>query len=229
LEATRALARPRAPEEYRRAINVMQQENDHMTRLINDLLALARADIDHNTMHRGNVDLSEIVLDVAERLESLAQLSCMTIRIDPLPELLVPGDQTSVTQMVTNIVENSLKYGAGFATHVRISGGYRHNGDIAGVWLRVSDDGPGIAEEHLPHLCERFYRVDTARTHRDGGALGDGSAEIEPAGSGLGLAIVRAIVRSHQGDISIQSQLGMGTVCEVWLPKGKGAASPNHW
>ncbi|MDB5056917.1 MAG: hypothetical protein JWO59_389, partial [Chloroflexi bacterium] len=89
LEATRALARPRAPEEYRRAINVMQQENDHMTRLINDLLALARADIDHNTMHRGNVDLSEIVLDVAERLESLAQLSCMTIRIDPLPELLV--------------------------------------------------------------------------------------------------------------------------------------------
>lgn len=75
--------------------------------------------------------------------------------------------------------------------------------------MPVSDDGPGIAAEHLPHLFERFYRVNQART---------GEANVERGGSGLGLSIAHWIATAHGGDIHIESTPGRGTTVEVWLP-----------
>jgi two-component system, OmpR family, sensor kinase len=218
LEATRALAQPRTAAEYRRAITIMQQENGYMARLVNDLLTLARADSGHTAPQREEVDLGEVVLDVAERLAPLAQQRGLPLTIGPLAELLVWGDREELTHMLTNIVENALQYAAGIGTQVRIDAGCRRHDDVAGVWLRVADDGPGIAAEHLPHLCERFYRVDDARTHCYDAVHVDGPGNTQPSGSGLGLAITQCIVQAHHGDLRIRSEIGHGAIFEVWLP-----------
>jgi len=218
LEATRALAQPRTPAEYRRAIAIMQQENGYMTRLVNDLLTLARADSGQAALQRVAVDLAEVVLDVAERLAPLTQQSAMTLTIAPLAELVVWGDRECLTQIVTNLVENALKYSTGIGTQVHIAAGWRAQNDTSEVWLRVADDGPGIAAEHLPHLFDRFYRVDHARTHSYDPAQVDRIGDTRPTGSGLGLAITQWMVQAHGGDLRVQSEPGHGAVFEIWLP-----------
>ena len=218
LEATRALARPRTPAEYRRAIAIMQEETGRMTRLVDDLLTLARSDSGGVALPRTDVDLGEVVLDVAERLAPLAKRSAMALTIEALPEVLVWGDQGALTRMLTNVVENALKYGAGRGTQVRLSGGLRGCNDVAGVWLQVADDGPGIAAEHLPHICERFYRVDQARTHCQDTEQEEGNVATRPVGSGLGLAISQWIVGDHRGTLRIRSDAGRGVVVDIWLP-----------
>jgi signal transduction histidine kinase len=110
----------------------------------------------------------------------------MKLVIDPLPELLVWGDQRSLTRMVMNLVDNALTHGAVGGTHVRLAGGRRPHDDVPGVWLEVADDGPGIAAEHLPHLGERFYRVDRARTHSARAARKEHDAGAVARGEWLG-------------------------------------------
>jgi signal transduction histidine kinase len=213
LEATRALAHRRTADQYRQTIAVIQDEAGRMTRLVNDLLTLARADSGEVAIRRTDVDLAAVVLDVLERLEPLARHNEMTVTIEALPDARVWGDQEALTRMLTNIIENALKHGAGRGTQVRLSGGLERDQDSPGLWLRVVDDGPGIAAEHLPHVCERFYRVDPARTHtthEEGGA---------PAtGSGLGLAITQEIIRNHGGRLGISSAEDSGVVVDIWLP-----------
>ncbi len=86
------------------------------------------------------------------------------------------------------------------------------------AWLRVADNGPGIAAEHLSHLFDRFYQVDRARTRSAEDAEGHDSAESESSGSGLGLSIVKWIVDAHEGQVHVESELGVGTSFEVRLP-----------
>jgi signal transduction histidine kinase len=220
LEASRALARERTTAEYRRAIAVMQQEAGYMSRLVDDLLLLARADSGQAVLQREQVDLSEIILDVAERLAPLAQRSAMRLCIETLPELGQWGDRAGLSRVLMNLIENALKYGAGRGTQVRIAAGFRPLDAVPGIWLQVADDGPGIAAEHLPHLCERFYRVDQARTRGACAAEPDAAREVRPTGSGLGLAISRWIVTAHGGRLDIRSDFGHGTTAEIWLPVG---------
>jgi signal transduction histidine kinase len=86
-------------------------------------------------------------------------------------------------------------------------------------FVRVKDDGPGISDEHLPYLFERFYRVDKARSRRQKGAtLGSKPGSVEPGGSGLGLSIVQWIVQAHGGQIRVESTIGTGSLFEVRLP-----------
>ena len=218
LEATRALDRPRTVEEYRQAMATIQQETGHMTRLVDDLLTLARADSGEAALGRAEVDLAEVALDVVERLEPLARQSGMVLAIETLPEGWVQGDQGALTRMLTNVVENALKYGAGSATQARIRGGRRRHDGVDGVWLQVVDDGPGIAAEHLPHVCERFYRVDPARSRDRDMAAANSSRGSRPAGSGLGLAISRWIATAHHGSLTISSAPGRGVAVDIWLP-----------
>ncbi len=218
LEATRALARPRTPREYRQAIAVMRQEMRHMARLLDDLLLLARADSADIALPCAEVDLAEVVLDVTERLAPLAQRSAMVLMIEALPEALVWGDQEALARMLTNIIENALKYGAGWGTWVRLSGGQRQQNAVDGVWLRVADDGPGVAAEHLPHLGERFYRVDHARTHRADAPEEEPPREGRPTGTGLGLAISQGIISDHGGTLCLHSESGQGVVVDLWVP-----------
>jgi OmpR-family two-component system manganese-sensing sensor histidine kinase len=116
-------------------------------------------------------------------------------------------------QMLTNLVENGIKYTAqNNVTHerrVKVETGTHPVRTLA--WVRVSDTGPGIPAEHITHLFDRFYRVDKSRTR-------DEDPELSPTGNGLGLAIVDGIARVHRGSVEVTSNAGQGTTFEILLP-----------
>jgi two-component system, OmpR family, phosphate regulon sensor histidine kinase PhoR len=121
---------------------------------------------------------------------------------DDLP--MVIGDADQLTQVLQNLLDNAVKYGRDGGTvglDVAVAAPGR-----AGVVVTVADQGAGIPREHLPRLTERFYRVDTGRSRAAGG-------------TGLGLAIVKHIVNRHRGQLSIESEEGIGTKVSVWLPQ----------
>ncbi len=186
-----------------------------MARLVNDLLVLARADAGHAKLRREQIDLGEVVVDTVDRLAPLAQQTGRTIKLASLPELTMQGDRTYLMQMLTNIVENALKYG-GAVVEIELLCHDKHGQKWAEICVR--DDGPGIAKEHLSHLFERFYRVDQSRTHTSNIATGDSLTGTSPAGNGLGLSIAQWIAQAHGGEIQVRSAPGQGSVFGVWLP-----------
>jgi two-component system OmpR family sensor kinase len=121
-----------------------------------------------------------------------------------------------LSQMVANLVENAIKYAGGRGRHVRIETGRRE----AWAWVSVEDDGPGIPAEYLPHLFDRFYRVDKARTRQADQAQA-GGVEKPPDGSGLGLSIVQWVARAHGGEVTVTSEVGKGARFEARLPLSK--------
>jgi two-component system sensor histidine kinase VicK len=201
----------RKPAEYQRTLQVVDSENIRMTRLVNDLMALARMDAGQTILQREDLDLSEVTLEAYERMLPLAERREISLDIGELPELTVRGDRQYLIQMISNLIENAIKYSQA-GGRVGIETSLNADGKKPQALLRVSDTGPGIPPENLPHLFERFYRVDAARA-RD---LQDDSNS--PTGTGLGLSIVSWIVQSHGGQITVNSILGKGSTFEVTLP-----------
>jgi heavy metal sensor kinase len=207
LETSRALASPRKAEDYRRTLTIIHNENDFMTSLVNDLLTLARMDAGQAVTESLPVDLSDVVLETMERLAPLAARTGVQLEGGDLPEARILGDRQLLVQMVSNLVENGIKYAGREDKKVSIETGM--SGETA--WVRVSDNGPGIAAEHLPHLFDRFFRIDQSRTRGE-----DRAASLKsPGGSGLGLSIVQWIARAHGGEIKVESLVGTGTTFEV--------------
>ncbi|HEX7620218.1 MAG TPA: ATP-binding protein [Anaerolineales bacterium] len=207
LETSRAIASRRSPKEYQHALSIIHSENDFMTSLVNDLLTLARMDAGQATIEKTPLDLSDVAVETLERLTPLATRNGVTLEAENLPETRIPGDRQYLLQMLSNLVENAIKYTTGDMKRVIVE-----TGSADGIaWVRVSDNGPGIAPEHLPHLFDRFYRVDKART-RDPETEGDPRS---PSGSGLGLSIVQWIAQVHGGTVQVQSTVGAGTTIEV--------------
>ncbi|MFL5629150.1 MAG: sensor histidine kinase [Ktedonobacteraceae bacterium] len=215
LEINRALTQVERPEEYRQILEQIQAENEQMTYIVNNLLTLARADTGQLVLQREVVDVSDIALACVERLLSLAQQSHITLSTGTLPELLVSGDPQYLSRMLMNLIENAIKYTSGIGTRVHVELACEQE-----RWavMRVQDDGPGIAEEHLPSLFERFYRVDKARGRRKLEQIGVVAGKEEPGGTGLGLAIVHWIIQAHGGEIRVESKLGSGSIFQVELP-----------
>jgi signal transduction histidine kinase len=211
LEVSRALEARRSLQEYERVLGVVQLESTFMARLVNQLLTLARLEAGRAASKLEELDFSDVALEAVERLAPLAASRQVKLVTGELPELKVYGDRQQVLQMVTNLVENAVKYAQVEAPRVEVSTG-RQDGQ---AWVRVEDNGPGIAAEHLPHLFERFYRVDKARS-RGPEAAGDEAGES--TGSGLGLAIVQWIAQAHGGRATVRSQVGQGATFEVNLP-----------
>jgi signal transduction histidine kinase len=177
-----------------------------MVHLVNDLLLLSRMDAGQTNLKRESCDLADLAVDVAERLTPLARRRGVSIEFTELPESPLQGDRQLLTQMISNLLENAIKYSPQGNGRVQLASG------LAGesCWLRVSDNGPGIPPQHQAHIFERFYRVDSARSQNADGET--------PAGSGLGLAIVKWIVEAHGGEIQLTSSEGQGSVFEVRLP-----------
>ncbi len=216
LEINRALTQLEQPEEYRHVLEQVQTENEQMTAIVNSLLLLARADTGQLMLDLQEVDLSDIALASVERLLPLARRSQMTLATGDLPEVLVRGDPQYLGQMLTNLVENGIKYSSGIGKRVYVELACEQK--RWGV-VRVQDDGPGISDEHLPYLFERFYRVDKARSRRQKGpAQSSKPGNAEPGGTGLGLSIVQWIVQAHGGEIRVESTIGAGSLFEVRLP-----------
>lgn len=207
LETSRALAARRSMREYERSLQVIRSENDFMSHLVNDLLTLARMDNGQVALDMVPLDLSDVAVDAIERLAPLADRKDVRLETGELPEAHILGDRQSLLQMVSNLIENAIKYTDGDDKKVCIETGVTDNH----AWLRVSDNGPGIDSEHLPHLFDRFFRVDKAR------ARAPDEDTDSPTGSGLGLSIIQWIAQAHGGEVRVTSTPGSGSRFEVWF------------
>jgi signal transduction histidine kinase len=221
LEASRALATRRTPQEYQRALAIIQSENEFMTRLVNNLLILSRMDAGQAVLNLEVLDLSDVVFEVVERLTPLAERRGVILSTGELPELKVSGDRQYLSQLVANLVENAIKHSRGAGQRVQVETGF-DPGKLAGQpaygWVRVEDNGPGIAPEHLSRIFDRFYQVDRVRSH-NADELGTAGLDGQPsAGSGLGLSIVQRITHAHGGEVSVKSEVNQGSVFSVSLP-----------
>ena len=196
-----ALRRERTPADYQRTLDSNRHELERLSSLVENLLALAALDASQPPRGKAPVDLALVCRDVAEQLSPLAAAQNVRLQLELSESVTIPGDVFSLERAVRNLVENAIRHtptGEQILIRAEVQQGE------AIVW--VIDAGVGIAPEDLPHLFERFYRVDTARNRAHGGA-------------GLGLSIVKAIVEAHGGTVSVESKLGAGSTFTLRLPK----------
>jgi len=192
-----------------RFLGIMEQEAGRMNRLVGDLLSLNRVESEERVRPRGAVDLSGQIASTLNSLRPLAAEAGVELYFTgPETPVIVPGDDDQIRQVLTNLIENAIKYGgSGGEVRVTLSEAERDpavRGPAARI--QVSDKGAGIDAVHLPRLTERFYRADNHRSRQKGG-------------TGLGLAIVKHIVTRHRGRMRVESTLGSGTTFTVILPK----------
>jgi two-component system phosphate regulon sensor histidine kinase PhoR len=181
-------------------LGLMRSQADRMRRLIDDLLSLSRIEMNEHVRPSGEVDLVQVASHVRDVLSPMAREQGCEVKVESDGPLTVPGSRDELVQVVQNLAENALKYASsGKLVEIRV----RRNGDMADIG--VIDHGPGIAEEHIPRLTERFYRVNVQESRSRGG-------------TGLGLAIVKHIVNRHRGRLTITSELGNGSAFIVKLP-----------
>lgn len=226
-EAEVALMSDLTPAEYRNALRSVIEEVERMSAIVENLLLLARTDANAVQLRRKTVALHEIVMTVYEQMEAIARRKGVSLELEEIDEAHVEGDPLWLQQIVTNLLNNAVKYTTeGGTVSVECRGSSvegQHTMDEWGgnenvtrhpslVTLVVRDTGVGIPPEHLPHIFDRFYRVDAGRS-RDAG------------GSGLGLNIVKWAVEAHGGTIEVESAVGKGTTFTVRLPQSQTAQS----
>jgi len=202
IETLRGPARndPAARDQF---LQIMQNQTGRMARLIDDLLSLSRLEMKPYLKPGTEVDLRQTIDSVIDSLGPLASENGVVIERNFADgPLVVPGDRDELFQVFENLLENACKYGQS-GGHVTVS--VAHNEDGQGVDVTIRDHGPGIAEEHIPRITERFYRVDveSSRTQK---------------GTGLGLSIVKHILTRHNARLSIKSEVGKGAAFTVHLP-----------
>ncbi|MBS1167308.1 MAG: phoR 2 [Proteobacteria bacterium] len=190
-----------------RFLAIMLEQARRMGRLIDDLTSLSRLEMKAHVRPTGDVDLAEVLPAVVDMLAPVAAARQVTVVVEEsVANASIAGDRDELTQVFANLVENAVKYGRDAGRIVLGLAEEAGDDGRPGFRVSVTDDGPGIAAEHLPRLTERFYRVDAARSR-------------EQRGTGLGLAIVKHIVNRHQGRLVIRSEVGSGTTVNVWLPR----------
>ena len=196
-----------------RFLDIMDREARRMTRLVEDLLSLSHVEINEHVPPSDRVDVGQILEEVAKVLLQQAEDRGVAIELrhpDHLPEVL--GDRDEITQVVHNLLDNGVKYGAPDSAVRVIAEQVEHIPDVGGSGIAVAfeDSGEGIAPQDIPRLTERFYRIDKSRSR-------------ELGGTGLGLAIVKHIMNRHRGRLKIESTVGQGTRFTVYFPLAEGA------
>lgn len=216
-----ALHRPRQPAEYRAVLTDVEEEVDRLTRLVEDLLLLARTDTGQPLLHREPLDLVGLLQVVAEQVQPMAEAKGIALDVDLPPSLQIEGDPDKLVRLFLNLLDNAVKYtpeGGHVALRAAEAG---KRGELGGggepgergVMVQIVDDGPGVPPDQLPLIFERFYRADTSRSRTGGGA-------------GLGLALARSIAEAHGGRIEVQSAREKGSTFTVWLPAPDDQPSP---
>lgn len=198
-EAQMALARERAAGEYRGSLETCLDAAQQMRRLAGSLLELARYDGGQESIDRQPLDLAELVRSCVDLITPLARERGLSVSAE-LSTARVSGDADRLMQVVTNLLTNAIAYNRPGGT-IRVA-----TRPMAGAAVvEVADSGIGISAEDLPHVFERFYRVEKARSRSEGH-------------HGLGLAITRAVVEAHGGTIEVASTAGVGSTFTVRLP-----------
>ncbi len=189
--------------DYRHALHAVKKQIVHMSKLIGQMLLLSRIDENQNQLEKESFDFNFLVESLMEEMENLALIKNISLltKIENRP-IYIKADQSLITQLLLNLIDNAIKYSnIGGTVVLKV-------GDLGDkLKINIKDEGSGIAKEHLNNIFERFYRVDKSRSRKNGG-------------SGLGLAICRWIAEAHQGQISVTSIQGQGTTFTVQLPKG---------
>lgn len=176
----------------------IREEAERMNELVSDLLSLARVESGREQMELEVSDIAPELRDACDRARLRTKSSAPMIQIDVADGLLIKADMRRVMQIVDNLLDNAIRFTPEDGV-ITVQGSHREEM----VLISVRDTGEGIPPEHLPHIFERFYKVDPSRS--------------DP-GTGLGLAIARHIAQSHGGNIDVRSVVGKGTTFDVLLP-----------
>jgi len=180
------------------SLDILQEEVGRMTRLVGDLMLLARADSGGLPLHKKLLELDNLFFDVYRQARVIEKN--VEVSVTAVDQVCVFGDPDRLKQLFLNLVDNAIKYTpAGGEVRLRL---YKQDG---WAYFEVSDTGIGIPQEDLPHIFDRFYRVDKARSRAQGG-------------SGLGLSIAKWVAKAHDGDILVESEVNVGTTFTVKLP-----------
>lgn len=195
-----ALRRTRSPEDYQVIISSALEEVIRLSKVVESLLELSRADTGQMRLNYELVNISKIAADICEDLELLAEEKNIKLQHEIQPFVTLMADAARLHQIILNVVDNAIKYtpeGGSVAVKIFV--------DNTETKMVISDTGVGIPPEDIAHIFDRFYRVDKSRSH-------------DAQGSGLGLSIVKWIVEAHKGSISVQSTLGEGSTFTITLP-----------
>ena len=218
------MAEPDIEPQQHQQLQVIERLTRRLGRLVDDLLFLARQDSGIVQQQWIDVPLDALLMEVIEEQQAIAttQNLSLSLEIVDLPNaednFTLLGDWDQLARLFTNLVSNAVQYtpsGGEIEVELQLAAKNKRNSPMLNpaLQIKVTDTGIGISAEALPHLFDRFYRADPARTHRSA------------AGSGLGLAIAKAIVENHRGQIRIDSQVDRGTAVTVTLPAHKSEAS----
>jgi heavy metal sensor kinase len=215
-EAEVALMGELAPEEYRRSLQSILESSERMSEVVESLLLLSRVDAGQDLIRTDPVELDALARAAVDRLAPYAREQGVALGLGSLAGVTVAGDPLWLNQVLTNLITNGLKYTpAGGTVTVSVAA----SGDLAEI--TVTDTGIGIAAEHLPHIFDRFYRVDSGR------ARSQAPGAKQPGGTGLGLSITRWAVEQHGGTLHVDSAPGRGSTFRVRLPPaGVEVAAP---
>jgi len=186
------------PDQLEKALKNMHGESQRLNKLVHDLLLLSKLDRTPRLELKVS-SLGGVIRDMEPQLRILAGSRELILDLDP--DLPSRFDTDQIKQVVLNLFQNAVQHTDPATGRIRLSTAPAEDG----VELAIEDNGPGIAVEHLPHVFDRFYRSDSARTRKYGGA-------------GLGLAISKSIIDAHGGNIRVYSQAGRGCTFKVWLP-----------
>ena len=192
------------------SLEAIESETQRMSRMVNDLLLLARADYGGLTLDLEPIDLDTVMLETHREGRVLIKDRDLSLKLETIEPLRVNGNADRVKQLILNLVSNAIKFTPDGGT---ISMRLERSGDKAVIQVR--DTGIGIDEKDLKHIFDRFYQADESRKR-----TGDSS--------GLGLSIARWIAEAHHGTISVQSELGKGSTFTIELPILEGASGTYH-
>lgn len=186
--------------DQKKGMQIIQDEATRLSRLVHDLLDLAQLEGDSYPLTMEPIVFAQLIHDVLDQMAFVADKKSITFKRTLEEDCIVYGDSDRLQQVIRNLLDNAIHYtpsGKSISIELQVHQSVAE--------LRVIDEGNGIPKEDLPHVSERFYRVNKARTRKDGG-------------SGLGLAIVYQIIKKHHGTFDIQSDPGFGTTAIIQLP-----------
>jgi two-component system, OmpR family, sensor kinase len=209
-ESEVALSNPsRSTDEYRESLTVLQHEARRLARIVEDMFTLSRADAGQYPVDRRPLYLDELIAECVHSVRTLAAAKSITVSVESSGELPLAGDESLLTRMLLNLLDNAIKYTpAGGKITITTSS------TSGGAQITVADNGPGITQEFHSRIFERFFRADQARTRANSGG-----------GAGLGLSIAKWIAEAHQGTLTLTRSDATGTVFTVNLPATISTAS----